>query len=403
MAAAKRTRATKPTGRLAELAATKKNPTVLLGDIQGHVLKRVDDYRRTDIIHPSEMAKADWCPRQTYYRLSETEKSDPPKLKSAQLEMIFDEGHEIHRKWQGWVSDIGKLGGRWYCERCEEPRTGTFTSGQCPVCNWTMQYREVPLHSARHRIAGHADGAIESENAILEVKSIGLGTLRFEDAAILARNQVATTEGKKIYDLEAIWKSIRYPLPSHARQTNIYLALAQEMGLPYDRTIYLYEYKPTQATKEFVVKYNPDIAEPLMGQALDVVYALEKERVPPRPSHTSPIAKVCRECPWQTLCWGEDRSIDDEAEQDEEGTTGGHAAPTAGKQRGRTHTGRARLAYASTPAERGSDDARGSDGTGRQVPDVDAVEDDGLVGVRERATSGSRGGRAKPRRLARSG
>src|SRR6266571_4139441 len=60
------------TSALKVRAEVRKQNSVLLGDIQAHVVKEVARdkvNRRADVIHPSEMAKADWCPRATCYRI----------------------------------------------------------------------------------------------------------------------------------------------------------------------------------------------------------------------------------------------------------------------------------------------------------------------------------------------
>lgn len=304
-----RKRAVRPTGRLADLADTKKVETTLLGDIQKHLLHKstMPTDRRQDILHPSEMAKADWCPRQSYFRLAGVTPSNPQAKKfSFQLEGIFAEGHEIHRKWQQWLTDMGVLWGKWLCTSCGFKTTGTSPMF-CNGCNRIMEYREVPLEAEeKYLIAGHEDGAIWDKKTLVEVKSIGIGTLRFEAPELLRKYQVVTTDGKKIYDMDALWNGLRRPLGSHIRQTAIYLALAQEMGLPFDTVVFLYEFKANQAVKEFTVKYNPEIAEPLLDQALDVKYALAQGRPVPRPPHTGLDTKVCKECPFKDLCWGDD-------------------------------------------------------------------------------------------------
>src|SRR5271170_6555709 len=71
---------------------------------------------RTSIIFPSEMAKTTWCPRATYFRMSGV--PDPASKPSFTLENVFAEGNAVHSKWQGWLSETGKLWGDWRCSRC---------------------------------------------------------------------------------------------------------------------------------------------------------------------------------------------------------------------------------------------------------------------------------------------
>src|SRR4051812_8996318 len=192
----------KPSGRLAKLTADigKKEEIGLLTELRGYLLRKSKEEisdRRQDVIHPSEMAKKEWCPRQTYYRIAKTPidpGTDPTRLYSFQMANVFAEGHHIHAKYQGWLVDMGKLWGNWQCPICgkrEESSLPVGCSGNPissdPLKAWhrpvAMLYKEVPLHSDKYLIAGHADGAIPG--GMIEIKSIGLGTMRFEDQEAL--------------------------------------------------------------------------------------------------------------------------------------------------------------------------------------------------------------------------
>ncbi|MDX3260734.1 hypothetical protein PV336_16055 [Streptomyces sp. MI02-2A] len=389
---------------MAALAETKKNKTVLLGDIHAHLLAQHEKPtdRRQDIIHPSEMAKADWCPRQTYYRLAGV---SPEKGRnfSAQLEAIFEEGHGIHAKWQKWLQQMGRLWGKWVCPVCGDWEMGNGGRLTCQSCrNRTslaalpvyLEYHEVPLQAeSEFLIAGHEDGAVEDLNALIEIKSIGIGTVRFDNPELLREYTVKTEDGKTVTDLDGLWKSIRRPFGSHIRQTQVYLRLCKEMGLPYDKVIFLYEYKATQAHKEFVIKYNPEISEPLFETALDIKYALKKGKPPPRPDFTGQDTKTCKECPFFTACWGAENveirgeeglgsSKDTQSEGDQEtGTRGPVPAGQAGGRRPRT--------------------SRGSHRTKRQRTHDVVREDDSVGGVHGKPSGGSGGGRKVVRRYTR--
>jgi hypothetical protein len=271
-------RAVKAEGVLGELSDIRKQETVILGKVQEHLLKKYSDpsTRRKDIIHPSEMAKSSWCPRQTFLRIM-TGESEESKF-NFQRESMFEEGNLIHTKWQGWLNDMGLLWGTWKCW-CDRHRTWTATSPRaCPFCNSTVgiEYLEVPLSAEKeYMIVGHADGGIPSVNSLIEIKSIGIGTLRFEAPTLLSKYQVETTDGKKIYDVEALWKGITGPFPSHIKQGQIYLRLCNLMGLEFDRIVFLYENKANQSFKEFTIPYVPDITDQLFDYALDIKYAVD--------------------------------------------------------------------------------------------------------------------------------
>lgn len=262
--------------------------------------------RRGDILHPSEMAKADWCPRASAYRLSNTPTSDPVNPIDFVLQNIFDEGHTIHAKWQGRLWDMGRLWGRFSCLSCGR-RWKDTAPPECPHCGALralLRYEEVPLSAEpTYRVAGFEDGADKVLNALVEVKSIGLGSLRVEDPALLSRYTVETLQGKKVYDLDALWRGLSSPLPTHIRQTQIYLHIANLIGLPFDRVIFLYEFKANQQVKEFVVKYNPRWSEEIFASAQKVAQAVDGGTTLPRPVGFRLDRKPCTTCPYKTMCW----------------------------------------------------------------------------------------------------
>lgn len=58
-------------GRLKEYADIKRRPGVVVPLVQAHLLQLGDvDDRPSNVIHPSEMCKADWCERATYLRIA---------------------------------------------------------------------------------------------------------------------------------------------------------------------------------------------------------------------------------------------------------------------------------------------------------------------------------------------
>lgn len=392
-------RGVKPTGLLKSYADARKANNTLLGDIQVHLLaehQKPSD-RRQDILHPSEMAKADWCHRQSYYRLAGTPETDEGERFSFQLETIFAEGHEIHRKWQTWLRDMGRLWGAWECPQCKfGPVEMGPDPGECPGCNMPYEYKEVPLEAEHaYLIAGHEDGADTQTNALIEIKSIGLGTLRIEEPDLLREYRVETTDGKKIYDLEGLWKGLKHPLLSHRKQTGIYLALAKGMGLPFDKVTFLYEYKPTQSVKAFTVKYNHDLIKPLLDKALEVKYALAEKIPPPRPDHTGKETKVCKTCPFFTKCYADDKDRESSAASvpddvpPRRSRRGRRLAGEAGdRPTGQAEAGRARTAPGSHRAK-------------RLRTDESVLSDPGVGGVPQRATGSGNGVREVRRRGAR--
>jgi len=281
-----------------------KVETVVTGPVERYLLSRKEKDRREDILHPSELCKNDLCDLAVYYRVigakpTSTESTKP----SFQLQRIFDQGTEIHLKWQAYLTGAGLLEGNWQCPSTSCSNVFWATSPmECPRCKHVglaqpeqrtnMIYREVGFDAEKsHLIRGHADGKIGGR--ILEIKSMGVGTIRVEAPALLATHshEIETEWGKKtIIDLDGLWKGVKRPFNVHQRQAHLYVALAKMQGIDVDGVVFLYEAKWNQSAKEFVVPYNPGIAEPMLEKALDLKHAIEKRRPPSCPRGG------CKEC-----------------------------------------------------------------------------------------------------------
>lgn len=398
----------RPRGRLADLAEAKKHGN-LVGRIEQHLLAQKDKPtdRRQDVLHPSEMAKADWCPRQSYYRLSGATPMNPQAEKmNYVLEAIFEEGHEIHRKWQKWLQDIGVLWGDWECPVCKNRMRQVTFPGRCFICYTDhgievfYEYKEVPLQAeSKYLIAGHEDGADIEQNALVEIKSIGIGTLRMEEPELLKKHH-KTVDGKKIYDIDGIWRDLKRPLRSHVKQTGIYLALCEEMGLPFDKVIFIYEFKANQQRKEFVLKPSKEIIQPLLDAALEIrreLAAGEHGEPVDRPDFIEDRDnKTCKACVFQDLCWGK--------EEDGAGTEPTPEVSRRPRRRldvgsgetvreGRSEAADGDAGDAGAAGRRRPRFARGSNGPERQRPDETVLTADGVDGVRRRTPRSSRGRR----------
>ena len=244
------------------LDAKKSNPR-LIGDIERHLLAKTPEDRRTDVLHPSEMAKSDWCLRASYFALSGVPvKKETPNLR---LQSIFDEGHTIHAKWQNWFSEMGVLHGYW---DLGTPNNKSWATSKDLVGIPDKVYKEVPLVYDELRIAGHADGWIKGigEDCLIEIKSIGVGTIRVE-----APDLIAKADG----DLQAAWRSIRRPFSTHVMQGQIYLELMRRLGHDVKEIVFLYELKADQDYKEFVIKADFELVESKFLKAKRVCEAVE--------------------------------------------------------------------------------------------------------------------------------
>lgn len=222
-------------------------------------------YRPTNVLHPSEISKSEWCPRYSYFVvIGETQPKQ--ERNSLRRQNIFDEGHAIHAKWQQRFRDMGQLYGKWGCTLCKSTWWGMPPDG-CTECSATplhIKYLEVPINWEGHRVAGHADGWLKGfgDDVVLEIKSVGTGTVRMEAPLMWERCE---------QNLEKVWKEIKRPFTTHVRQAMLYCHVLQqtEMHTPAPRElVFLYESKLTQEPKEFVVPYSLEpIASMLKGIA----------------------------------------------------------------------------------------------------------------------------------------
>jgi len=183
---------------------------------------------------------------------------------------VFATGTQIHEKWQNWLTEAG-----------------------------VMEQAEVPIFNEEHRIMGHADGVIKDKKgrAVIEIKSIGIGTVRFEDYDLFLKYS------RKEIDFDGVWSAIKHPFPSHIRQAQLYMyCLGIEDGL------ILYEWKATQEVKEFSIKFQPELVDPILSSCLSVVRALDAKVPPERPMWLTPDHRVCKYCPFKAECWNDNRN-----------------------------------------------------------------------------------------------
>jgi hypothetical protein len=397
-------RSEKPQGALARFTAARKVGTLdLLVDIERQLQweatqpqEQNGSIRSDEVIHPSEIAHSDWCPLSTYLRIrwARDGKEIPRVVHAFQTENIFEEGHEYHRKWQGRIRRMGRLRGRWGCRNCKH-RWMDVSPEVCPECgSRAVDYFEVPLSDPAVLIYGHADGDVlvpdpeVAEDAVLiEIKSVGEGTVRMELPQVFARNHYEITNlyGKKqkILDTRGIFREIQMPFPPHLRQGLIYLRLynqeRERAGLPtVRRIVYIYEFKPTSMVKAFYVARDDEAVQEIWDLCKDIVYALDHGGRPP--ACRDRRKGICDQCkPYR-----EDKT------SDPSGDASSRDAESEPAARGRAREGRARSASAAE-GQPARPVRRGSVGSVRPRPDQ---EDDsvrpvgGLLGRAARRSGG---------------
>ena len=290
---------TEDTWKVEAMRASMKSKSKLVPLLHPHLLREYQEknlHRDTEHFHPSEICKRDWCVRQSAYRMMGYEQTNPEKPKPFKTLNIFEEGNRIHRKWQGWLKDIGLLQGQWYCTECENVWYG---KPSCPECNSKqVDYQEVPLYDEDQHIIGHADGHVElnGEDYLIEIKSVGIGTFRYENFPLF----------KKYADREItadqMWNDVTRPFLSHLRQGSLYMHCT---GIT--KMIFLYEWKASQDIKEFVVSYKPEVVSGILSTCNTGLVHMGKGAIPPIPDWIdNKDHSACKYCTYRTICWSKD-------------------------------------------------------------------------------------------------
>lgn len=236
----------------------------LIPVVEEHLMRQqLGSTRDTTHLHPSEICKKDWCPRSSWYTIKGYEKKG--ESFTFQRLNIFAEGHSIHEKWQNWLTDAGVL-----------------------------DKAEVPIYNEEYRLMGHADGIINDSKgkAILEIKSVGVGTIRMEDYDLFSNSATP----------DEMWKKVRKPFMTHLRQVNLYMYC-----LGIHDAVFIYEWKATQEVKEFAVKFQPELIEGILAGCNNVIRSLDSGIPPMRPTWVEDSSsKTCKQCPYKDVCWKED-------------------------------------------------------------------------------------------------
>lgn len=156
-------------------------------------------------------------PKELYHHYRE---GDNNQEFDSRILRIFDNGHDVHARIQKYLKDIGLL-----------------------------KHTEVSVENAEYEIKGHSDGILEIDGVegVLEIKSMN-------------SNQ---------------FYSCYEPKPEHLIQINIYM-----FCLGISNGCLLYECKNNQELKEFYIKQDSKILDPILAKIKYVQDCLKKARKP---------------------------------------------------------------------------------------------------------------------------
>lgn len=352
---------------LKTLLKTFKNDSPVLGPVHRYLMS-LDPWedRRKDVIHPSELAGEDFCPRAVWYRLMGIEEES--EVIPLTREVIFEAGHEYHDKWQNWLWKAGRLGGHFACLMCGVA-WDDVSPMECVECGAPFRlltYREVPVYDEAYNIGGHGDGLVvpkddeDEPKRLLEIKSIGEGTIRWDAPSMLVKHS-HDVGGKKVIDLRGVWRDLKQPLMPHLRQVTIY---GRILGI--EEAVLIYEFKPTGQLKEFVVKLRHEAVEPRFEAALQIMNAT-KSGIAPTCSKRGGGCKRCS--PFES-------ESDDEQETEED-------REQESRRRSRRRAAARRSGSVRAPSGETTEPAQGDRRTRRSRTDGDLQGTRRLVRVRE--------------------
>jgi hypothetical protein len=277
----------KLSGKLKAFVDAGKKDTRVIGAVDRHLLSRPDvSSRRYDVIHPSSMAKANWCYRAAYFELQGKVSNQTKYKRNLKSTLVFAEGHRIHDWWQSMFDEMGVLYGDWMCPQCQSRITG-ISPGSCASCDKKLVYKEVPVWSKEHNISGHSDGILVGfkDPLLLEIKSVGEGTFRWEAPDLIA----------DAGSFQEAWNRLNTPFSSHIYQAQIYVKLLELMNAEYQpqEIAFIYEGKHSQEVKEFIIPKSDWGISSLFDAALMIMEHLERGTPPMCPNGGE---NGCRQC-----------------------------------------------------------------------------------------------------------
>jgi len=171
---------------------------MLIQKIDAYLQNRPKQERKNQCFHPSTLHKDEDSLFRAYFNGTSGENFEPRILR------IFDNGHGVHSRLQGYLKDMGLL-----------------LDAEAEV--WNEEFE----------IYGHCDGILQlgDQKGILEIKSI---------------------------NSNGFW-NLYAPKPEHLIQVHVYM-----FCLAIPRGVLLYEEKDTQELKNFFVKEDPVIRDGIL-------------------------------------------------------------------------------------------------------------------------------------------
>lgn len=257
------------------------------------VQKALSNSRRYNIFHPSAWGS---CLRKVAYQFYNEQ--DRFLQRSAddvdtRLELVFDNGHKTHFRWQEYLTNAGVMRGYWRCAQCgvvygKDEKMGiksplqADSSWKCQCGHQSLEYEETTVQSEpQYNFKGHVDAIVD---------------LRDTPWAQNNEYDVFVVDFKTIKD--DMFSELTQAKYEHVVQTNIYMWI---LGLKL--AVVLYENKDNQTVKEMLVPRDDALIEGIKKEALWMVDVLRHGKLPARPSGFSRSGFPCRFCEFRDLCY----------------------------------------------------------------------------------------------------
>jgi hypothetical protein len=240
-------------------------------------------------IYPAEMSHGERCQRAIHYRLTDAESTPSPT--SIVSELIFNHGNTSHDWWQQNWWGMGILKGVFHCMACDLywEDLSPYACPRCDMPRMFLEYKEVPFRSREYNMVGRADADLTTDG-LIEIKTIGVGSVRFEAPHLVEKH------GE---NMEALWRDIKHPFPSHRKQGILYCHFLER-----EQITFIYDPKfVSAAPKEFVVQYNASIIEDILEECLLINRDVALGRVPKRPEWAEKSHRTCARCPYRKVCY----------------------------------------------------------------------------------------------------
>jgi CRISPR/Cas system-associated exonuclease Cas4 (RecB family) len=236
--------------------------------------------------HPSSICYAN-CARKLVFEYAGVPADFPEEMfVDPGLRRIFDNGHDVHDRWQRYFTlmskkygDKIKLLGDWRCKGCgfklSPDKEIPFPPERqdCSGCGHAAprwKYNEFRVYKKDLRLVGKRDGKIlfGGEEILLEIKS-----MRTEQHKYLAR-----------------------PTIPHIKQFSLYMLMT---GV--HKGLFLYENKNDQSLKFFFHEFDSKDIEDELNLLKEANEGIDNKKLPKRLKNF-PGLRICKECPWRKTC-----------------------------------------------------------------------------------------------------